>query len=127
MNNEAKAIAMVMDFHVAIEKWFCGEASLSADQLLQYFSSDFEMTGAAGKTMNYQELAAWLPKAKGAKPGMVIRVSPPEVFSTFCYTLVYYEETQEVGETLTTRRSSAIFRTEKYGLKWWRLTEEWIL
>ncbi|MFB6454284.1 hypothetical protein ACE38W_03350 [Chitinophaga sp. Hz27] len=126
MNYEAKAIEMVMDFSVTIEKWFCGDESLTVEQLLQYFSTDFEMIGAAGKTMNFTQLADWLPGVKGAKPGIQISMKQQAVMSTFYYTLVYYEEVQQQEEVINTRRSSALFRLEDGALKWWRLTEEWV-
>lgn len=126
VNHAAAARQMVIDFHIAIEKWFKGENEVTLDYLLHFFSKDFRMTGAVGKAMDLEQLAAWLPSAKGMIPSMVITVDKIVGNDTFCHALVAYEEKQQMGEVTTLRRSSAVFRLEEGALKWWWLTEEWI-
>ncbi|WP_143309132.1 hypothetical protein [Chitinophaga vietnamensis] len=126
MNHADQASKMVKDFHVGIQDWFRGNNNVSAAQLLHAFSAQFQMTGANGQEMDFPALAAWLLSVKGSRPGIIVSFDNLWTASTFHHTLVYYEETQSMGDITTKRRSSAIFRLEGDDLKWWRLQEEWM-
>lgn len=126
MNLSEQAKQRVIDFVLAIEKWFNGTGEETLEDMATFFSNDFNMQGASGVLMNFEQLYQWLPGIRGLKPGIKITLDNIKSYSTFFHVLVYYEEQQVHADSTTKRRSSAIFQVEGETLKWKELKEEWI-
>ncbi|MBK1897018.1 hypothetical protein [Chryseobacterium paridis] len=118
----------ILDFHQNIENWFKGKTNdkeVLQDVMLQNFHPYFRMKGMAGNEVDYEGLSGWLLKAFGRFPKMKIEISEIKIQLSHQHALAEYIETQNTGEEVNIRKSSAIFLLNSIdSVSWYHLLEQ---
>ncbi len=126
--NVDAAVETIHSMHVLIEKVFTGagnDQDLAA--LIAYFSDDFEMVGAAGKRISFEQVKGLFANNQGKMPDIKIETYDAEVLmkSDTSIVLTYTEKhTKESG--ILIRRSCALIE-ERAGKMLWRYLQETFL
>ena len=126
--NTELAIQSIHTMHVLIEKVFNGtgnEQDLIA--LNSYFTDDFEMVGAAGKRISFEQVKGLFANNQGKMPDIKIEIYDEEILiqSDASIVLTYTEKhTKESG--VLVRRSCALIE-EREGKMLWRYLQETFL
>lgn len=120
-----KAIESIHTMHVLIEKIFSGiNSNQDLPLLIEHFSENFEMVGAAGKKFNFEEVKQLFTNNQGKMPDIKIEIYHEEIISQNEQTIVltYTEKhTKETGVLI--RRSCALIE-EVQGKMLWRFLQE---
>lgn len=120
-----KAIESIHTMHVLIEKIFSG---VNSDEdlplLIQHFSEDFEMVGAAGKTFKFEEVKQLFANNQGKMPDIKIEIYDEEIISHNQHTIVLtYTEKHTKESGILIRRSCAVIE-EIQDQMLWRFLQE---
>jgi hypothetical protein len=129
MNNTEKIITEIKEFHTDIEVWFRGnteDRDTLYEKILSGFTEEFKMITGNGDTVTLGAFSEWLPGAYGKFPDRIIVLENIEVYSTESHGLASYIEIQTTGDSITQRRSSAVFVINKDRALWLHLIEKWI-
>ncbi|CAM2825208.1 DUF4440 domain-containing protein [Acinetobacter celticus] len=120
-----KAIESIHTMHVLIERIFSG---VNNDEdlalLINHFSENFEMVGAAGKKFKFEEVKQLFANNQGKMPDIKIEIYDEEIISQNEQSIVltYTEKhTKETGVLI--RRSCALIE-EIQGKMLWRFLQE---
>lgn len=122
------AIESTYSLHVLIQTVFnqAGTAQELAE-MVSYFSPDFEMVGAAGKRIQYEQVVQLFSNNQGKMPDLKIEISDAEVIlQKDDAILMNYTETH-YKEAGTTRRRASVLLTEEHGKMVWRYLQETFL
>lgn len=122
------AIESTYSLHVLIQTVFnqAGTAQELAE-MVSYFSPDFEMVGAAGKRIQYEQVVQLFSNNQGKMPDLKIEISDAEVIlQKDDAILMNYTETH-YKEAGTTRRRALVLLTEEHGKMVWRYLQETFL
>ncbi|MGS0707941.1 DUF4440 domain-containing protein [Acinetobacter sp. ANC 3781] len=120
-----KAIESIHTMHVLIEKIFSG---VNSDEdlplLIQHFSEDFEMVGAAGKKFKFEEVKQLFANNQGKMPDIKIEIYDEEIISHNQHTVVLtYTEKHTKESGILIRRSCAVIE-EIQDQMLWRFLQE---
>lgn len=120
-----KAIESIHTMHVLIEKIFSG---VNSDEdlplLIQHFSENFEMVGAAGKKFNFEEVKQLFANNQGKMPDIKIEIYDEEIISHNQHTIVLtYTEKHTKESGILIRRSCAVIE-EIQDQMLWRFLQE---
>lgn len=120
-----KAIESIHTMHVLIEKIFSG---VNSDEdlplLIQYFSENFEMVGAAGKKFKFEEVKQLFANNQGKMPDIKIEIYDEEIISHNQHTIVLtYTEKHTKESGILIRRSCAVIE-EIQDQMLWRFLQE---
>ncbi|TCB73048.1 DUF4440 domain-containing protein [Acinetobacter sp. ANC 3781] len=120
-----KAIESIHTMHVLIEKIFSG---VNSDEdlplLIQHFSEDFEMVGAAGKKFKFEEVKQLFANNQGKMPDIKIEIYDEEIISHNQHTIVLtYTEKHTKESGILIRRSCAVIE-EIQDQMLWRFLQE---
>jgi len=129
MNNTEKIITEIKEFHTNIEAWFRGKAENQDrlyEKLLSGFTEEFKMVTGNGESVTLAAFSEWLPGAYGKFPDRIIVLENIEVYSTESHGMASYIEIQTTGDSITHRRSSAVFVIREDRALWLHLIEKWI-
>ena len=95
--------------------------------MVSYSSPDFEMVGAAGKRIQYEQVVQLFSNNQGKMPDLKIEISDAEVIlQKDDAILMNYTETH-YKEAGTTRRRASVLLTEEHGKMVWRYLQETFL
>ncbi|WP_223609447.1 hypothetical protein [Chryseobacterium sp. OSA05B] len=128
MNNTEKVIQEIKEFHNDIEAWFRGKGDQESlyKKLLAGFNADFKMVNGNSDTITFTDFSEWLPGAYGQFQDRNIVLENIEVHTTENHGLAFYIEIQTTGNTVTRRKSSAVFMIGEERAFWLHLIEKWI-
>ena len=129
MDNIGKIEKEIKDFHENIERWFQGKTEDQENlytKLLSGFSPDFKMLNGNGDTVTLSALAEWLPSVYGKFTDRKITLENVGILHSDSHGLATYTEIQVTGQTLTKRKSSAVFLLDDEKALWLHLIEKWI-
>ncbi|KXV71534.1 hypothetical protein AD952_08575 [Acetobacter cerevisiae] len=108
----AAARKEIVDLHVLLQNWFCGEGVVEPRAILDHFTPDYQMVGAAGRPISREAFAGALPKLFGSRPGLVMEIEDVAVIASFKDGhLVTYKEIQTQNGNRNERWSVVMFRT----------------
>lgn len=122
------AIESTYSLHVLIQKVF-NQAGTEQElaEMISYFSSDFEMVGAAGKRIGYEQVVQLFSNNQGKMPDLKIEISDAEVILQKDDAIVMnYTETHHKDAGTTSRRASVLL-IEENGKMVWRYLQETFL
>ncbi len=122
------AIESTYSLHVLIQNVFnqVGTEQELAE-MVTYFSPNFEMVGAAGKRIHYEQVLQLFRNNQGKMPDLKIEISDAEVILQKDDTiLMSYTETHHKNAGTTHRRASALL-IEDNGKMVWRYLQETFL
>ncbi len=125
---ETKAAAAIDALHRVLQAWFNAEGSDDPGVVLAHFDPGFTMMTPAGGLLSYAAFAAGVPKARGARPGLVMQISDVVVrYVDNHAALVTYHEHQIQGDAVTDRISTAFLLNGRAGgiPQWRHLQETW--
>lgn len=129
MNNTEKVIKELQEFCGNIEKWFRGEEQdqeVLYQMILSGFSPDFKMTNGDGNTATLFMFSDWLPTVYGQFPERRVLIENIEIYHSDHHALATYTEIQATGDSVNTRKSSAVFLLNEDRALWLHLIENWI-
>ncbi|MDV2438482.1 DUF4440 domain-containing protein [Acinetobacter gerneri] len=122
------AVESIHTMHVLIEKVFNGtgnDADLAA--LTDYFTNDFEMVGAAGKRISFEQVKGLFANNQGKMPDIKIETYDAEVLMQSADSIVLtYTEKHTKDSGILIRRSCALI-VEEQGKMLWRYLQETFL
>lgn len=96
-------------------------------QLVGYFTQDFEMVGAAGKRIQYEQVLQLFKNNQGNMPDLQIEISDAEVImQKDDAILMNYTETHHKEAGTTSRRASVLL-LEQEDQMYWRYLQETFL
>ncbi len=121
-------IQSTVSLHELIQSVFnAKETDEQLAQMVEYFSEDFEMVGAAGKRIQYAQVLQLFKNNQGNLSDLKIEISDPEVvLLKDDVALLNYTETHHRDAGTTSRRASALLVEEK-GKMLWRYLQETFL
>jgi hypothetical protein len=134
LNQSLFALAQheIVDFHVAVERWFSGAESDSAafDRIAQALAADFSMTTPDGRCIAEPLVSDWLRKARGCRqPDFRIWIERVRlVIEDGDLAVLIYDECQHLEGNDTRRHATAVFRrapAAPLGVQWLRVHETW--
>lgn len=129
MDITQSAKQQVHDFNQAITLWFKGETSReNINEVLGRLHQDFIMIAPDGSVKKQEDLATWLPKVFGTKPGFSATADQFIMsYSADNMAIIVYHEMQKTPSVTNNRRSSALFIADGEGKITWRhLQETWL-
>lgn len=120
-----KAIESIHTMHVLIEKIFSGvNSNEDLPLLIQHFSENFEMVGAAGKKIKFEEVKQLFANNQGKMPDIKIEIYDEEIISHNQHTIVLtYTEKHTKESGILIRRSCAVIE-EIQDQMLWRFLQE---
>ena len=96
-------------------------------EMVKYFTHDFEMVGAAGKRIHYEQVLQLFKNNQGNIPDLKIEISDAEVvLQKDDAILMNYTETHHKTTGTTSRRASVLL-LEQDGKMLWRYLQETFL
>lgn len=120
-----KAIESIHTMHVLIEKIFNG---VSAEQdltlLLEHFTENFEMVGAAGKKLKFEEVKQLFTDNKGKMPDIKIEIYDEKIISQNEQTIVLTYTEKHIKDSGVLVRHSCALIEEIQGKMLWRFLQE---
>jgi len=126
MDLKVAAHKEIVDLHVLLQSWFRGEGEASPQLILNHFTPDYAMLGAAGRPVARETFAEVLPKLFGSRPSLVMEIEDVVVRASFSdgY-FVTYKEIQTQNGKRDERGSAVMFRkgTAEQPLLWQYLQE----
>lgn len=127
LNKEA-AIQSTYTLHELIQAVFNAKGTDSQlAELVEYFTQDFEMVGAAGKRIQYEQVVQLFKNNQGNIPDLKIVISDAEiVMQKDDAILMNYTETHHKDAGVTSRRASVLL-VEQDGKMYWRYLQETFL
>ena len=122
------AIESTYSLHVLIQTVFNQAGTEQAlAEMITYFSPDFEMVGAAGKRIQYEQVVQLFRNNQGKMPDLKIEISDVDVISQKDDAIVMnYTETHHKTTGTTSRRASVLL-LEQDGKMLWRYLQETFL
>ncbi|WP_173911111.1 DUF4440 domain-containing protein [Acinetobacter sp. Marseille-Q1618] len=127
LNKEA-AIQSTYTLHELIQAVFNAKGTdVQLAELIEYFTQDFEMVGAAGKRIQYEQVVQLFKNNQGNIPDLKIVISDAEiVMQKDDAILMNYTETHHKDAGVTSRRASVLL-VEQDGKMYWRYLQETFL
>lgn len=127
LNKEA-AIQSTYTLHELIQAVFNAKGTdVQLAELIEYFTPDFEMVGAAGKRIQYEQVVQLFKNNQGNIPDLKIVISDAEiVMQKDDAILMNYTETHHKDAGVTSRRASVLL-VEQGGEMYWRYLQETFL
>lgn len=126
--NKDAAIQSTYTLHELIQAVFNEKNTAEQlEQLIGYFTQDFEMVGAAGKRIQYEQVLQLFKNNQGNIPDLKIEISDAEVImQKDDAVLMNYTETHHKEAGTTSRRASVLL-VEQEGQMYWRYLQETFL
>lgn len=126
--NKDAAIQSTYTLHELIQAVFNEKnTDEQLEQLIEYFTQDFEMVGAAGKRIQYEQVLQLFKNNQGNIPDLKIEISDAEVImQKDDAVLMNYTETHHKEAGTTSRRASVLL-VEQEGQMYWRYLQETFL
>lgn len=126
--NKDAAIQSTYTLHELIQAVFNEKnTDEQLEQLIGYFTQDFEMVGAAGKRIQYEQVLQLFKNNQGNIPDLKIEISDAEVImQKDDAVLMNYTETH-YKEAGTTSRRASVLLVEQEGQMYWRYLQETFL
>lgn len=123
-----KAIESIHTMHILIEKIFTGNNQETDLQLLcEHFSPDFEMVGAAGKQLTFENVVQLFASNEGKIPDIKIEIYDEEIILKNNHSIVLtYTEKHTKTTGILIRRACALIE-EVNGKMVWRYLQETFL
>ena len=122
------AIQSTYSLHELIQAVFNQkDTDAQLEEMVAYFTQDFEMVGAAGKRIQYQQVLQLFKNNQGNIPDLKIEISDAEVIlQKDDAILMNYTETHHKAAGTTHRRASVLL-VEQDGKMYWRYLQETFL
>lgn len=126
---KSAASAEIVELHVLLQNWFCGQGANDPRALLEHFTPDFRMVGAAGRPIGRDAFADVLPSLYGSRPGLVMKIHDVNIQASVGNSLLAtYREEQTQGDTRTERWSGVLLVPDSTGEKLlWNYLQETFL
>ncbi|MDF3836027.1 DUF4440 domain-containing protein [Cupriavidus basilensis] len=129
MMDETPFFTEIVEAHVAIQAWFCGQDSGDPDalaSLLSRFSPQFSMITPAAAVLDFPALRALFSQAGGRRPGLRIAVSDLRSIglSAGGATILYREHQVDGAGVASERWSTVVFERNAQGKILWRHLHE---
>lgn len=104
-----RAAQEVITLHELLQAWFRAEGTDDPAPLAAHFDANYLMIGAAGKVLPGAQFIAALPKLRGTRPSLVMKISDVNLRHQQGDTvLLTYRERQEEDSGTTERWSGGL-------------------
>ncbi|TCM65235.1 putative secreted protein (type I secretion substrate) [Acinetobacter calcoaceticus] len=115
-----RAVQSVIDLHDLIQTVFSSaDSEQQLQQLLQYFSADYEMIGVSGKLLQTTQLQALFTQNMGSMPDFKIEIDDIAViFESDTRVMLRYREQQDKQGSITQRLSTALIEMDAERCVW---------